>query len=411
MPYYIGGLVDDADSLIARSPEAFREQGIDVRTRHEVEEIDAERRTVLVRDLGTRERSTEPYDNLVIATGAEPAVPDLPGIQAGGIFKMSWMHDMLALDQYLVEHQCRRAVIVGGGYIGIEMAEALLLRELETTLIHSRRAVMPSLDEDLGLLINGTLTDEGVNLITSQRAVGFEARDGRVTAVRTEEASYPADIVILCLGTRPRSDLASAAGVPVGPSGGIIVNDRMMTAKDGICAAGDCTEMRHLVTGEQVSVALGTIANKQGRICGINLAGGDASFPGILGTAITRFCDLEIARTGLNERQLIRRNIDYVAGKIESSTRSGYFPGSSSITVKVTAERETGKLLGGQIVGGPGAGKRIDTLATALFSGLTLTDLEYLDLSYAPPFSPVWDPVQIAARIGARQVGSPKTAI
>ena len=399
MPYYIGGLVDDVDDLIARTPEEFRERGIDARTGHDVEAINLDDRTVTVHCIEAGTRTAEPFDQLVIATGAAPIRPDLPGISASGVFGMSSMADMLAVESYLDGHDVERAVIVGGGYIGIEMAESFLLRDIDVTLIHSRPTVMPTLDADVAEQVNDAMTDAGVRLITGERAVEFTRRGGMVTGVRTPNRDVNADIVVLGLGTNPRSSLARDAGLPVGTSGGIVVDDRMCTPVDGVWAAGDCTEMHHLVSGKPVSFALGTIANKQGRVCGINLSGGSARFPGVLGTAITKFCDLEIARTGLSAFELDELGWDYVSGTIKSSTRSGYFPGSSSMTVKMTADRGSGRILGSQIVGGPGAGKRIDTITTALNAGMTVGDLEMLDLSYAPPFSPVWDPTQIAARI------------
>ncbi len=403
MPYYIGGLVDDVDSLIARTPEQFRQRGIQVHTRHDVEAIDVQNRQVTVRDLATGGLRLEAFDHLVIATGAAPLSPAIPGIDVQGVHSVSSLHDMLDIEQDLDQNDCQRAVIVGGGYIGLEMAEAFQLRGMGVTLIHSRSTLMPTLDEDMGLLVNAALAENGVDLVLNQRASQLEHQCGRVTGVVAGEKTYRADIVILAIGTKPRAQLADDAGIPTGRTGGIIVNDRMETPIEGIWAAGDCTEMQHLVSGKKICLALGTIANKQGRVCGINLGGGDATFPGVLATAITRFRDLEIARTGLSETELIGEGIDYVAGRIDSSTRSGYFPGSTKITVKITAERSTGRILGGQIVGGSGAGKRIDTIATAIAAGLTVLDLEYLDLSYAPPFSPVWDPVQIAARIAGQQ--------
>ncbi len=403
MPYYIGGLVDEVDSLIARSPAQFREQGIAVHTRHEVEAIDLGQREVAVRDLESGAARREGFDQLVIATGAEPLRPNLPGIDTAGVHGMAWMHDMLAVERDLQAREIANAAVIGGGYIGVEMAEAFDLLNIPTTLIHSRETVMSSLDPDMGELVNDALRAAGINLVTGARATAIDGRNGFVNAVKTEADSYLADIVVLGLGTRPRSQLAVAAGIPTGPTGGVIVDARMRTQVDGVWAAGDCTEMRHIVSGEPVSFALGTIANKQGRVCGVNLGGGDATFPGVLGTAITKFHDTEIARTGLSATELEGLGREFVTGRIESSTRSGYFEGSAKITVKLTAERESGRILGGQIVGGPGSGKRIDTIATAVASELTLLDLEYLDLSYAPPFSPVWDPVQIAARITNQQ--------
>jgi NADPH-dependent 2,4-dienoyl-CoA reductase/sulfur reductase-like enzyme len=403
MPYYIGGLVDGVDSLIARTPEQFWQRGIQAHTRHDVEAIDVQNRQISVRDLTTGSLRLETFDHLVIATGAAPLRPKIPGIDIQGVHSMSSIRDMLEIEHYLEENDCQHAVIVGGGYIGLEMAEAFQLRGMDVTLIHSRSTLMPTLDEDMGLLVNEALAENGVELILNQRASQLEHHNGRVTGVVAGAKTHRADIVVLAIGTKPRAQLADDAGIPTGKTGGIIVNERMETSIEGIWAAGDCTETVHLVSGKKICLALGTIANKQGRVCGINLGGGQATFPGVLATAITRFGDLEIARTGLSETELIGEEVDYVAGRINSSTRSGYFPGSSKITVKITAERKTGRILGGQIVGGSGAGKRIDTIATAIAAGMTVLDLEYLDLSYAPPFSPVWDPVQIAARIAGQQ--------
>jgi NADPH-dependent 2,4-dienoyl-CoA reductase/sulfur reductase-like enzyme len=249
-----------------------------------------------------------------------------------------------------------------------------------------------------------------VALYLQEAVTGYETREGRVTGVVTAARTLPADLVILGLGTRPDSRLARAAGIAVGPTGGVRVNQRMQTETPGLWACGDCTEMFHLVSRQQVSFALGTIANKQGRVAGINLGHGYATFPGVVGTAVSKLCDLEVARTGLNEREAQRAGLGYVTATIESTSRAGYYPQAGRLTVKVLAERESGRLLGAQIVGREGAAKRIDVFATALFAGMTVFDMINLDLSYAPPFAPVWDPVLIAARKAADQVEADRRA-
>ncbi len=300
--------------------------------------------------------------------------------------------------RFLDEEQPRRAVIVGGGYIGLEMAEAFILRGLQVSLVTRGAEVMETLDPDMGALVSQTLIDVGVELYRGETLTGFEVRNGRAVAVVTDRRTLPADIVVLGMGVRPNASLAGEAGIPLGVKGAIEVDARMQTRVEGIWAAGDCAASMHIVTGQPFYVALGTVANKQGLVAGTNIAGGEAVFPGVAGTAVSKICKYEVARTGLHEGDLRAAGIDYAAAVIDSRTRAGYYPGAGKITVKLLAEKGNGRLLGGQIVGREGAAKRIDVLAAALFTGMTVEDLIFLDLSYAPPFSPVWDPVQTAAR-------------
>lgn len=404
MPYYVAGLIDDARSLIARTPEEFQQQRIDAQVLHEVEEIDLAARAVRVRRLSDGTARTERFDHLLIATGTEPIWPSLPGSDAGGIYGLAILQDGIRLREALDADRPRRAVIIGGGYVGLEMAEALVRRGVDVTLVEQAGTVMGTLDPDMSALVVDALQRAGVRLHLGERATGFETHDGRVAAVVTDQRTLPAEIVILAIGVRPNVALAQAAGIPLGETGAIRVDDRMRTAIDGVWAAGDCVEAFHIVSRRPVHFPLGTIANKQGRICGINLAGGYARFPGVVGSAITTFCSLEVARTGLNEREARAAGFEYVVGRIESTTRSGYYPDAGKITVKVLAERGAGRLLGAQIVGTQGSGKRIDVFATALHAGMTADEFMYLDLSYAPPVSPVWDPVLIAARKAAQQL-------
>jgi NADPH-dependent 2,4-dienoyl-CoA reductase/sulfur reductase-like enzyme len=303
----------------------------------------------------------------------------------------------------------RRAVIVGGGYVGLEMAEALLRRGLEVALVEKMPQVMSTLDPDMGSLVSDALREIGVQLYLQESLCAFEVRGEQVEAVVTDKQALPADLVILGMGVRPNSALAAGAGIPLGERDAIRVDKKMQTEIEGVWAAGDCAQSWHLVSRKPTYVALGTVANKQGRVAGINIAArstgrGRAVFPGVVGTAVTKVGAVEVARTGLQEAELQRLGLEYVSAKIESHTRVGYYPGVGRITVKMLAEKDTGRLLGGQIVGAEGAAKRIDVLATALHAGLTVAEIMDLDLSYAPPYSPVWDPVLIAARQVAKLV-------
>jgi NADPH-dependent 2,4-dienoyl-CoA reductase/sulfur reductase-like enzyme len=388
--------------LIARTPETFRDkQNIEARTLHEVEEIDLKQRRVRVRQLETARVQWESFDQLLIATGAVPFSPDVPGADARGIYGLSTLQSGLAVRRAIDEEHPKRAVIVGGGYIGLEMAEALILRGLEVSLVERMPQVMGTLDPDMGALVSDALRHIGITLYLEESLQSFAVERGRVQAVVTDQRTLPADVVILGLGVRPNSSLAGEAEIPLGEKGAVRVNERMQTAVEGVWAAGDCVESFHLVSRKPFYVALGTVANKQGRVAGINLGGGYATFPGVVGTAVSKVCAVEVARTGLQETEIQRLGWEYVSAKIESKTRAGYYPGAGSITVKVLAEKGSGRLLGGQIVGIEGAAKRIDVLATALHAGFTVQEMIHLDLSYAPPYSPVWDPVLIAARKAA----------
>lgn len=388
-----------------RTPEKFRErEGIDVRIQHEVEEIDKAGRRVRVRDLRNGDLTWEPYDHLLIGTGALPICPQLPGSDAANICGVNTLQSGVEIRKLLDDGGIKKGVVVGGGYIGLEMAEALVRRGVEVSLVDKAPQVMGTLDPDMGKLASDALRNFGVQLYLEEELKGFEKADGKVTTVVTDKRSLPADIVILGLGVRPNTALAAAAGIPLGESGAIRVNDRMETQVPGIWAAGDCAESFHLVSHRHFYIALGTVANRHGRVAGINLGGGNAVFPGVVGTAITKICDVEVARTGLQEKELLQLGIEWESAIIKSRTKPDYYPGSGEITVKVLAEKGSGRLLGGQIVGKEGSAKRIDTLATALHAGFTVEEMINLDLAYSPPFSPVWDPVVIAAREVAKKM-------
>jgi len=400
MPYYIGGQVESEEHLIARKPEVFREkQNIDVRIRHEVIEIDVENKRVKVKNLDKEEVFWEKWYELLIATGASPVVPRMQGVDAKGIFALSTLQSGIDVFNFIKEKKPAKAVVVGGGYIGIEMAEAFLNRSIEVTLIDMAPQLMATLDKDMADLILEFMKEQGIKIFLEEKLTHFEKdADGKIKSVITDKQTIPADIVILGMGVKPNSELAAKAGMKLGAGDAIQVNKRMETSVPKIWAAGDCAESYHLVTQKQVHIALGTVANKHGLVAGINISDGRAEFPGVLGTAITKFKDLEISRTGLSEKEAKDFKIDYRAQTITSVSPAGYYPGSETISVKLIADKQTRRVLGGQIVGYKGAAKRIDTIAIAIDAGMTAQQLIDLDLAYAPPFSTAWDPIQICAR-------------
>lgn len=399
IPYFVGHVIEEFEDLVVRKPEEFRsKQSIEVHIRHEVTSIDVARRVVHVRDLEAGLDLTESYDHLVIATGGKPIRPNLPGSGATGIFGVQVLDDGLAIEQFIETRSPKAAVVVGGGYIGLEMAEAMVERGLEVSLVEMGSHPMGSLDPDMGTFVTEALEGLGISVYTREAVTGFESGNAFVSGVRTKQRSLAADLVVLGLGVRPNSELAAAAGVPIGRSGGIKVDRQMRTEVPDVWAAGDCAEKFHLVSREPVAFALGTHANKEGRVAGINIGGGYETFPGVVGTAVTKVCGIEIARTGLKESEAEAAGFDYLVSSVDSTTRAGYFPGAAPIKTKLVVEKQSGRLLGGQIIGQEGAAKRIDVLATALWNQMTVEAMLNMDLSYAPPFAPVWDPVLIAAR-------------
>ncbi|WP_414505116.1 FAD-dependent oxidoreductase [Streptomyces sp. NEAU-L66] len=407
IPYWVGGAVDGPDALIARRAEEHRARDIDLRMRTEVTELDLDRGRVRTRELdnGGRESWTG-FDKLVLATGARPLRPDLPGIDAPGVHGVQTLDDGQALLDTLDASSGRRAVVVGAGYIGVEMAEALIRRGYEVTVLERSDQPMSTLDPDMGALVHEAMCGMGIETVCGTTVTGvLTDSDGRARAVTTEDAEYPADVVVLGMGVRPETTLAAAAGLPLGESGGLLTDLAMrVRGQDHLWAGGDCVEVLDLVSGRTRHIALGTHANKHGQVIGANVGGGYATFPGVVGTAVSKVCDLEIARTGLLERQAHAAGLRFVTVTVEATNRAGYYPGARPMHVKMLAERRTGRLLGVQIVGREGAGKRVDIAAVALTAGMTVERMTALDLGYAPPFSPVWDPVLVAARKAAGAV-------
>ncbi|MEV8450440.1 FAD-dependent oxidoreductase [Streptomyces parvus] len=404
IPYWVGGDVEERDDLIARTPGEHRERDIDLRMRTEVTELDVAGQRVKALDRESGKTYWTGFDKLVIATGARPVRPALPGMDAAGVHGVQTLDDGQALldslDALRSGEGPRRAVVVGAGYIGVEMAEAMLKRGFEVTVLNRGEQPMATLDADMGRLVHDAMDGLGITTVNGAAVTKILTdRDGRVTEVVTEAGTYPADVVVLGIGVEPETALARAAGLPVGPHGGLLTDLAMrVVGHDNIWAGGDCVEVLDLVAGRTRHIALGTHANKHGQVIGSNVGGGYGTFPGVVGTAVSKVCDLEIARTGLREKDARAVGLRYVTATIESTQRAGYYPGAKPMTVKMIAELRTGRLLGVQIVGREGSAKRVDVAAVALTAGMTVEQMTALDLGYAPPFSPVWDPVLVAAR-------------
>ncbi len=399
-PYYIAGLVDEVDSLVARTPEEFRAKyDIDVQMEHEVLAIDTNARSVRVKDLRSGEAADHRYAQLVISTGAIPVRPKIENIEAEGVFGVQTMADILEVQCYMEKYAPQKVVIVGGGYIGLEMAEALNChKKLDVTIVDRSQQVMGTLDADMAAGVADALRDVGITLRLGETLERFETKDGRVSAVVTDKGSLPVDMVVLGLGVRPNSRLAAEAGLRLGPKDSVWVDAWMRTSAPDVFAAGDCVQTINLVSGRPFHFAMGTMANKQGRVVGLNLAGESQLFPGALGTAVCQICSREIARTGLLEREAAELKMDYRVAKVTTYTKAGYYPEVGEMEIKLVVDAPTRRLLGAQIVGACGSAKRIDTVAVAMTMKATVDEILDFDLSYAPPFSEVWDPVQTACR-------------
>jgi NADPH-dependent 2,4-dienoyl-CoA reductase/sulfur reductase-like enzyme len=399
LPYFVGGLVPDADTLRVHSPDFFRaERGIDVFNHHEVVQISTSRRRISVLEPGAGSPEDVHYDHLVLATGAEPAWPEISGTGLKGVFHVNDLPSTIALKQYLESGSVRKVVIVGGGYIGLEMAEALKTDGRTVTLLERSSRLFEAVDEEIVQVIEGELTKNGVEVHTeaSVAALAGDAQ-GAVRRVHSNKTSLEADCVVLATGVRPRTKLPQDAGIQLGAGGAVSVNEHQETSTAAVYAAGDCADTLNLVSGQRTYVPLGTTANKQGRVAGENAAGGREHFPGIVGTAVVKVFGLEVARTGLSSDEA--RAAGFRAGQatVKAAARARYL-GGQDILVKLVGDGSSGRLLGAQMVGPEGVAKRIDVLATALHSRLTARQVYQLDLSYAPPFSTVWDPVLVAAR-------------
>ena len=402
LPYYVGGDIKKKDNLLLVTPELFKKRfRIEVRLHHEVVAIDAKEKTITVQSPENSYK--EQYDKLIIATGAEPVKPSLPGIDLPQVFTVSTVPDAESIVEHLAAG-AQSAVVVGGGFIGLETAEALLQKGVNTTLIQRSHQLAKNFDVEFSRPLERHLQELGCKLVFGQslsKIIGEE----KVEAVElTDGRQLPTDLVIMAVGVRPRVQLAQIAGLQIGQSGGILVNAAMQTSDPFIYAAGDVVESLHLVSGRKVRIPLAGSANKQGRVAGANAAGGKLLFKGVLGTAIIKVGKLTIARTGLSEKEAQEAGKDYFVSYSPLNSHASYYPGAQGMIIKLVAENFTGRLLGAQIIGSLGVDKRIDVLATAIYAGLSVFDLENLDLAYAPPYGAAKDPVIMSGMIAANIV-------
>ena len=400
LPYYIGGVIKNQSKLIARRPDFFKEQmNIDVLNNTRAVAIDRKAHQVELLSLGTK--TTIRYDKLVLATGGIPAVPNLEGRHLGGIFTLTKLKDAVAIRSLIAPHDIKKAIIVGAGLIGIEMAENFIAQGLEVTMIEALDWVLPAmLDFEIAAPVEKHLRSKGINLILGQRVAGFEGdADGWVRKVVTKDTAFEGRLVLLALGMKPNVKLAQNAGLKIGKLGGVDVNEYLETSDPDVYAGGDCVENVNLVTRQKMLAPLGSTANKHGRVIGTNVTGGRETFPGVVGTFVIKVFDFNVARVGLTEAQAKKAGFDIVTALVPSYEHATYYPGSKEILVKLIADKATGKLLGGQVVGPGDSAKRIDVLATALSFGATVDDLANLDLAYAPPYNSAMDPLHAAANV------------
>lgn len=395
LPYYIGGIVKDPHNLVARTVQEFSKQEIEVFTGHTVTKILPEKKKIKVLNKKNEEFFVD-YDKLVIATGASPIIPPLEGLSLKNIFTVKSIPDAEIIKNTLQSQGIKKVVIVGGGYIGLEMVEALGYWGLDITIVELAPQLVGNIDSEMAEIVEKYLTAKGVKVRKGEKVLGFLGKE-KVKAVKTNKGQIMADLVILAIGIKPNSELAKEAGIELGVKGAIKVNSKMETNISDIYAAGDCATAYHLLYKDNVYIPLGTTANKQGKIAGENISGGNAEFSGNIGTAIMKVMDIEIGRTGLSKNEANRLGKEVLESLISAPGKAHFYPDAGKTAVKLVVDKKTHVLLGAQIVGGPQVAKRIDVLATCIQAGMTVQEVGKLDLSYAPPFSPVWDPVLVAA--------------
>jgi len=399
LPYYIGGVIEEREKLFVQTPEAFSTRfRVDVRTENEVIFIDRKKKTVTVRQ-SSEDTYEESYDKLLISTGASPVRPPLPGIDLPGIFTLRNVTDTDRIKEYINSHSPRKAVVVGAGFIGLEMAENLHAQGAKVSIVEMGNQVMAPIDFSMASLVHQHLMDKGVNLYLEQAVASFE-REGKGLKVTFKNGqSISADIVILSIGVRPETSLARAAELTIGPAGGIAVNDYLQTSDEAIYAIGDAIEYRHPITGKPWLNYLAGPANRQGRIVADNILGAKIPYEGSIGTSIAKVFDMTVASTGLPGKRLRLEGIDYMSSTIHPASHAGYYPDAMPMSIKITFDKQTGRLYGGQIVGYDGVDKRIDELALVIKHQGTVYNLMKVEQAYAPPFSSAKDPVAIAGYV------------
>ena len=400
LPYYIGGVIEDPEELTLQTPESFfRRFRIHMKVRHEVTAIHPEKKTVSVKNLETGAVFEEAYDKLLLSPGAKPVWPNLPGMDSDKIFTLRTVEDTLRIKEFVDRNKPKSAVMVGGGFIGLEVAENLRELGLEVTIVQRPKQLMNPFDADMAAFIHAEVRKHGVQLALGHSVAGFAEKNGGIQVLLKDNPPLQADLVVLAIGVTPESGLAKDAGLALGMKGSILVNDRMETSVPDIYAVGDAVQVKHYVTGEDALIALAGPANKQGRIAADNICGGDSRYPGSQGSSVIKIFDMTAASTGINETNARKSGLDADTVILSPMSHAGYYPGGKLMTMKVVFEKETYRLLGAQIVGYEGVDKRIDVLATAIHAGLKATGLKDLDLAYAPPYSSAKDPVNMAGFI------------
>jgi NADPH-dependent 2,4-dienoyl-CoA reductase/sulfur reductase-like enzyme/rhodanese-related sulfurtransferase len=402
LPYYIGGIIKDRANLLVTTSKSFTARyDINVRINSEVLAIDRNKKTILVRDLHSGEQHTESYDKIILAPGAEPVKPPIPGIDLDGVFHLRDIPDSDRIKGMIDLRGPKSAVVIGGGFIGLEMAENMVLRGASATVIEMGLQVMAPLDPEMAAIVHAHLKEQGVKLVLGQRVESINSRNGGLSVKTSGGMEYECDLVISAIGIAPENKLAKEAGLELGPRGHIRVDATMTTSDPNIFAVGDAVEISDFVTGFPTSVALAGPANKQGRIAADNAMGRRSLYTGALGTSIVKVFDLAVAGTGSNEKTLAKHEIPFMISYTHSGSHASYYPGSSPMAIKLIFCPNTGKILGAQIVGADGVDKRIDVLSTAIHGGMTVMGLEELELAYAPPYSSAKDPINMAGFVAS----------
>ena len=397
LPYYIGGVIEDPEALTLQTPESFFSRfRVTMKVHHEVTAIHSERKAVSVKNLETGELFEESYDKLLLSPGAKPTQPRLPGLGSEKIFTLRTVEDTFRIKEYIQEKQPKSAVLAGGGFISLELAENLRELGMDVTIVQRPKQLMNPFDADMAAFIHGEVRKHGVKLALGHTVEGFEEKELGVDVLLKDEAPLHTDMVVLAIGVSPDTGLAKDAGLELGIKGSILVNDRMETSVPDIYAVGDAVQVKHFVTGQDALIALAGPANKQGRIAADNICGGDSRYSGSQGSSVVKVFDLTAAATGVNETNAGKAGLSVDSVVLSPMSHAGYYPGGKVMTMKVVFEKETYRLLGAQIVGYEGVDKRIDVLATAIRAGLKATQLKELELAYAPPYSSAKDPVNMA---------------
>ena len=396
LPYYIGGVITDSDDLTLQTPESFWERfRIDVRVRHEVTDIDTAAKAVTVHGLDTGKIYTESYDRLILSPGARPTAPDMPGLDSDRVFTLRTVEDTLKIRSFIDEKKPSSAVVIGGGFIGIEMAENLSAQGAGVTLVEYADHILAPFDADMAAQLHILMEKHGIRLMLRTAVTGFEKNGGRVT-VKTSSGDITADMALLAIGVTPDTSLAEKAGLKLGIKGAIEVNEKMETSAPDVYAVGDAVAVKHFVTGGSTLISLAGPANRQGRIAADNVCGGNSLYKGSQGSSVIKLFDMTAAATGINESAAKAAGIDYDYVILSPASHATYYPGGKVMTLKVLFENGTGRLLGAQAVGYEGVDKRIDVIATAIRAGMSAPELCGLDLAYAPPYSSAKDPVNMA---------------